>query len=308
MNDNQSIFLLEVKPFFTEQSGKILSELLGIETKVLIFGEDKPITEETLRQVYTLPVVFITINCPNLGGDLIVCMEQSSLIHFLNYHIDGPFLTDDDEERIQNEATQFLYDYMDKLIKEFSEKTGRDAKISPSIQFEYFHDQETRDDFSLHTRIDMNVIVEDDFVGHLIILLSPEVVATYLENRKSFSQCFRQSYDKKADQSAEVPFVGAPVYSFRNQGNIEMLLNLELPIVIELGRAKMMVKDIFELGPGKVIELKKYSSDPVDIYLDHKKFAEGEVIFNDHCFSVRITALVGPDERLSHLSKEINHK
>ena len=105
----------------------------------------------------------------------------------------------------------------------------------------------------------------------------------------------------KNNQLSEISHVDSKVLNSRNRTNIDMLLDLELPVVIELGQIRMMVKDILELEPGKVVELNKYSNEPVDIYLNHKKFAEGEVVFIDHNFGVRITALVRPDERLSSL-------
>ena len=63
----------------------------------------------------------------------------------------------------------------------------------------------------------------------------------------------------------------------------------------------MLVKDILELGPGAVVELNKFSGEPVDIFVNNKKFAEGEVVVIDQNFGVRILALVGPDERLENL-------
>ena len=68
------------------------------------------------------------------------------------------------------------------------------------------------------------------------------------------------------------------------QGNIGMLVDLQLPVAVELGRVNMMVKDILELGPGAVVELNKFSGEPVDIYVNNKKFAEGEVVVVDQNF------------------------
>jgi flagellar motor switch protein FliN/FliY len=84
-------------------------------------------------------------------------------------------------------------------------------------------------------------------------------------------------------------------------GSIDMLMDLELPISVELGRVRMLVKDILELGPGAVVELNKFSGEPVDLFINNRKFAEGEVVVVDQNFGVRITALVGPNERLSQI-------
>lgn len=80
--------------------------------------------------------------------------------------------------------------------------------------------------------------------------------------------------------------------------NITRLMDLELPISVELGRKSMLVQDILELKPGTVIELKKILDEPVDIYVDNKKFAEGEVVKIKQKFGVRITALAGLGDRL----------
>ena len=103
------------------------------------------------------------------------------------------------------------------------------------------------------------------------------------------------------EKSGQISPAGSKDMGTRNQRNIGMLMDLDLPISVELGRIRMMVKDILELGPGALIELNKFSGEPVDIYVNDKKFAEGEVVVVEQNFGVRITALVGPDERLMNL-------
>ena len=301
MSNNQSIFLLEVKPFITEWSRKILSEIFGVETKVLIFGEEKPITKETLPEIYTSPIISITIESTRLGGNLILLAEQSNLIHLLNSRIEGSFLTNEDEQKIQNEVVRLIQGYINQLVLKFSAYFRREVKFSPSIQLRTLHDKEFEDDLSSYTRIDTNVIIEDDLVGRVITLLSPGVVQKYIENRDQLRKYIKQGNRMKNDRLSRISLVNSISRTMQGQGNIGMLLNLELPVAVELGQVRMMVKDILELEPGKVVELNKYSNEPVDIYLNHKKFAEGEVIFIDQNFGVRITALVSPDERLSPL-------
>lgn len=83
--------------------------------------------------------------------------------------------------------------------------------------------------------------------------------------------------------------------------NLDMLLDINLPIVIELGRTQMLVKDILELGPGSVIELNKLSGEPVDLFVNDKKFARGEVVVIEENFGIRITELIKLDERIKIL-------
>lgn len=79
---------------------------------------------------------------------------------------------------------------------------------------------------------------------------------------------------------------------------LTLLKDLSLNIYIELGRTKMKVKDVLELERGYVLELDKMASEPVDIYVNNKKIAEGEVIVVDKHFGVRIRNLVDTGKRL----------
>jgi len=80
---------------------------------------------------------------------------------------------------------------------------------------------------------------------------------------------------------------------------IEELFDLELEVGVELGRVSMMLRDVLELAPGGIIELDKFAGDPVDLYVNKKKFAEGEVVVVEQNFAVRITNLVSAQERIS---------
>jgi len=76
-----------------------------------------------------------------------------------------------------------------------------------------------------------------------------------------------------------------------NNSKLDMLRDLHLNVYIELGRTQMLVKDILELERGYVIELDKLASEPVDIFVNNKKVAEGEVVVIDKHFGIRITNL-----------------
>lgn len=85
------------------------------------------------------------------------------------------------------------------------------------------------------------------------------------------------------------------------ENKLDFLQDLQLNVYIELGRTKMIIKDILELERGFVIELDKLASEPVDIYVNNKKIAEGEVVVIDKHFGVRITNLIQTSERLKGL-------
>jgi flagellar motor switch protein FliN len=83
--------------------------------------------------------------------------------------------------------------------------------------------------------------------------------------------------------------------------DMALLLDIELPITIELGRTSLLIREILSLGPGAIVELDKLSGEPVDILVNDKKFAQGEVVVIDENFAVRLTEVLRPDERLKAL-------
>ncbi len=88
-----------------------------------------------------------------------------------------------------------------------------------------------------------------------------------------------------------------------DQSQISIIMDLELPITIELGRTRMLIRDLVKLGPGSIIELSKLSGEPVDLFVNEKMFARGEVVVIDENFGVRITEILKVEERLQHLAE-----
>jgi flagellar motor switch protein FliN/FliY len=86
--------------------------------------------------------------------------------------------------------------------------------------------------------------------------------------------------------------------------NIDLLMDVSLPISIELGRTRMSISEILALGPGSVVELNKLAGEPVDLLVNQKVVAKGEVVVVDENFGLRITQLVTPEERLKSLGNE----
>ena len=80
--------------------------------------------------------------------------------------------------------------------------------------------------------------------------------------------------------------------------NISLIMDVPLQITVELGRTEKLIKDILELSPGSIIELDKLAGEPVDILVNNKPIAKGEVVVIDESFGVRITDIIHPSKRL----------
>lgn len=80
--------------------------------------------------------------------------------------------------------------------------------------------------------------------------------------------------------------------------NISLIMDVPLQVTVELGRTEKMIKDILEFSPGSIIELDKLAGEPVDILVNGKPIAKGEVVVIDESFGVRITDIIHPSKRL----------
>lgn len=83
--------------------------------------------------------------------------------------------------------------------------------------------------------------------------------------------------------------------------NLDLLLDVEIPISVEVGRAQMSLDDVLRLVPGSVVSLDKKAEDPVDLRVNGKLVARGEVVLVDDSYGLRITQVVDAAGRLESL-------
>ncbi|ANN64019.1 flagellar motor switch protein FliN [Brachyspira hyodysenteriae] len=74
--------------------------------------------------------------------------------------------------------------------------------------------------------------------------------------------------------------------------NIGLLMDVTINVTVELGRARLSIREILGLGEGSIIELQKLAGEPVDLLVNGKLIAKGEVVVIDECFGVRVTDIV----------------
>ena len=84
--------------------------------------------------------------------------------------------------------------------------------------------------------------------------------------------------------------------------NLDLILDIPLVVTVELGRSKMLINDLLQLGQGSVIELTKLVGDPLEVLVNNKLVARGEVVVVNEKFGVRLTDIVTPMERVKSLA------
>ncbi len=86
-----------------------------------------------------------------------------------------------------------------------------------------------------------------------------------------------------------------------SSNNLDLLLGVTLRVAVELGRTKMSIEDVLKLGPGSVVELEKLAGEPVDVLVNDRLIARGEVVVIEDRFGVRITDVLPPAQRVNSL-------
>ena len=101
--------------------------------------------------------------------------------------------------------------------------------------------------------------------------------------------------DRLANEAAPPPPSG-------KTANLDLILDIPLTVTVELGRSKMLINDLLQLGQGSVIELTKLAGEPLEVLVNQKLVARGEVVVVNEKFGVRLTDIVSPKERVQSLT------
>ena len=83
--------------------------------------------------------------------------------------------------------------------------------------------------------------------------------------------------------------------------DIKFLLDIPLTITVEIGRTKMLISDLLQLGQGSVVELDKLAGEPMEVLVNNKVIARGEVVVVNEKFGIRLTDIVSPADRVRNL-------
>lgn len=151
-------------------------------------------------------------------------------------------------------------------------------------------DDVVEDDFDADFEDELNIEGLEDLVNEGLIQTSEEEGdAPAKPERETISATPAAFPELKEDGAKEA------------KNNIAMLLDISLPIVVELGRTRMYIEDVLKLHVGSVISLDKVAGEPANIVVNDKVMAKGEVVVIDENFGIRITSLLNPVDRLQGL-------
>ena len=106
----------------------------------------------------------------------------------------------------------------------------------------------------------------------------------------------------ESESSAQTPAPPAvPEINGFQDSNLDRILDIPLVLSAQLGNTRMLIKDLLQLGPGSIVELDKLAGEPLDVLVNERLVARGEVVMVNEKFGIRLTDVISPTERVNKL-------
>lgn len=118
-----------------------------------------------------------------------------------------------------------------------------------------------------------------------------------VENQEPMNQDQKDAIAQLADQIK----TGDDALNKLKVQNLDFILDIPLKVSVELGRAQVVIKDLLQLGQGSVLELDKLAGEPLEVLVNGKLVARGEVVVVNEKFGIRLTDIISPLERIETL-------
>ena len=123
-----------------------------------------------------------------------------------------------------------------------------------------------------------------------------------LDAEKEMLEPLAQEAATKSEISAQTPAPPAvPEINGSQDSNLDRILDIPLVLSAQLGNTRMLIKDLLQLGPGSIVELDKLAGEPLEVLVNERLVARGEVVMVNEKFGIRLTDVISPTERVNKL-------
>lgn len=187
----------------------------------------------------------------------------------------------------------------------------KDFPVSKFTQEEWFVEAGFQVKIGTTDQADFHLCIPVPLAKQLVGILTNEAEEAYEEepqqmqyepnNQTQSTSKLRRTNEEPTIQSVQFSSFDETASVQSEPNNLNMLLDIPLQVTVELGRTKRMVKEILSVSHGSIIELDKLAGEPVDILINNKLIAVGEVVVIDENFGVRVTDILSTADRISKL-------
>ena len=213
-------------------------------------------------------------------------------------------ITDAHQSTIQEFTNQFI----SSMATQFSNKLGGGVNTTPATVSIAQNQGELKLPQGDLVKITYDIIIDGVMNSKLYHIMDSNIASSLgmggggMPSQQQSQSQYQHTGPQTQISSVRFPQMGESITS-GGYGDIALLLDVEMTMTVELGRTTKLVKDILGLGEGSIIELDKLAGEPVDLLVNGKLIARGEVVVIDENFGVRVTDIVSQDERFKSVNK-----
>lgn len=212
-------------------------------------------------------------------------------------------------ELVVSSLTEAMAQVLGSMITTLSQEIGRTVSVTPPSSKYYTNINTAGIQPATYTRITFNYTIDNKPIKMYMLLplnLVKNLISLY-SARKAMRGTTGGGVGTAITGAEITPgtavvkpvqFEGLSQVAVEGQQNLSLLLDVPMQVTVELGRTKKTIRDILSWGEGSIIELDKLAGEPVDILINGKLLARGEVVVIDENFGVRITEIVNPIEKV----------
>lgn len=274
-----------------------------------------------------------------LSGESAIILSEKGALYIADFMMggDGSSLPYELNELYQSAVNEALSQMMGSMTTTLSTLLGGKYLILPPVSEKVNLENRpslisglSDEDVVVYVSYDLRLgdVIEDEMVQLLPVSMAKDMVSKLLsaaggveepvakvesqpakqtvETQRAASPSTELSKKPKAQPIEAKPVQFAPLQPQAAPSvppkNIDLILDIPLKVTVELGKTEMYIRDILNLGPGSIIELDKLAGEPVEVLVNGKPIARGEVVVIDENFGVRITDIISPRERLEKLT------
>ena len=206
----------------------------------------------------------------------------------------------------QSTIQEFTNQLISSMGTQFSNKMGGGINTTPATVTVVQDQMELNLPSGELVKITYDMIIDGIMNSKLYHIIDRNIASKLGMDGSGQGQQYQTQFQQPVQQtpisSVRFPQMGESMTA-GGYGDIALLLDVEMTMTVELGRTTKLVKDILGFGEGSIIELDKLAGEPVDLLVNGKLIARGEVVVIDENFGIRVTDIVSQDERFRSVNK-----
>lgn len=316
MDPETTQLLQKIGPGFAESMGSVFSMLTGREFAVTPQAGDS-LDHDAIAKLQTGVAVFVKAHyTKGVTGTMVFALPLQEGTMLVDLMLGGegtpsPELAGDSRDALAETFNQILGSANQAL----SDMAGETLSISNVEIFSL----ETTDGAGLQELLGtgpfdaLSLATTQENLKTTIHLLIPDMLVEQLKRKLGMIQPAAAATPAApvptpaAAQPASAPVATGPAPSASRQssvdtGNLDLLLDIELPVMVRMGQTEMSLGDLLKLTPGSILELNRAADAPVELLVNGKQIAKGEVVVVDGNFAFRITEIESTDTRIRSLA------